>query len=282
MWEQMERSPVLAAPGSNDFTGLIANSTARTIGKDRRKLQVLSDDDANNLAERYIPLVRKIAGRYSGRGISFGELESAGLTGLVLASRKFDPTRGAFGAYAKHHIRGEILACFKPGKDALGFGRSDSLNVPVFKTDEGESIQAIDCLVDETPPPVCVDLSPLGERENRIVLGQAEGESLKETGQALAISGERVRQIKVEAHTKLRKANARKTKDNYPLAISPRDHEARRFRDEYLACDGKASALIRRRGYRAPSRALLPFKTVKYPCRTFSKAEIEAYKRGEI
>jgi RNA polymerase sigma factor (sigma-70 family) len=277
MWEQMERSPVLAAPGSNNFTGLIANSTARVIGTDGSKLQVLSDEDANDLCERYMPLVRKIAGRYCGRGINFGELESAGLMGLVHASRKFDPARGAFGAYAKHHIRGEILACFKPGKDAIGFGRSDSLNVRAFK-DDGESIQAIDCLIDERPPPLNPDLSNLeDERERRVVLGRVAGESLREIGCHRGLSGERARQIETRALTKLRK-----TKDNYPLRVAPRDQEARRFRDEYLACKGRFSALQNRRGQRPPSRALLPFRSVKYPCRTYSKAEIEAYERGEI
>jgi hypothetical protein len=61
MWGEMERSPALAAPGSNDFTGLIANSTAHTIGSEAEKFQALPDDQANNLCKRYRPLALKIA-----------------------------------------------------------------------------------------------------------------------------------------------------------------------------------------------------------------------------
>ena len=79
-----------------------------------------SDDEANDLCKRYVPLVRKIAGRYRDKGIHFGELESAGLAGLVRASRRFDPSRSVpFGGYAKPWIRGCILELFKPGKDAF-------------------------------------------------------------------------------------------------------------------------------------------------------------------
>ena len=41
MWEETQRSPMLAAPGSNDFTGLIASTTVKTIGQDGDKSQAL-------------------------------------------------------------------------------------------------------------------------------------------------------------------------------------------------------------------------------------------------
>ena len=39
MWEEMERSPALAAPGSNDFTGLIAKHNRQTIGAKAEKFK---------------------------------------------------------------------------------------------------------------------------------------------------------------------------------------------------------------------------------------------------
>ena len=134
MWEQGERNPVLAAPGSNDIGGLIAN----TSGREAEKVQVLSDEEANELCEKYLPLAYRTAGLYMGRGIAPDEVRSASLDGLFKASRRYDPQRGPFGPYARLWCKGEIRALFKPGKDALG--RSSSLNIPAFKDDDdGES-----------------------------------------------------------------------------------------------------------------------------------------------
>ena len=60
MWEEMERSPALAAPGSNNFGGLIASTTNASIGSKQRKVQPLSEEDENDLCERYRPLAFKI------------------------------------------------------------------------------------------------------------------------------------------------------------------------------------------------------------------------------
>jgi RNA polymerase sigma factor (sigma-70 family) len=273
MGEQMERSPALAAPGSKNCSGLIASSTITTRGREAGKVQVLSDKEANELCERYLPLAHKTAGLYTGRGVAPDEVRSASVAGLFEASRRYDPLRGPFGPYAKLWCKGEITALFKDANRH----RADSLSKPAFEEEsDGESF--FDRFVaDEATPAFTPDLSGLTEKEQRVVLGRAEGETLTEAGRALNLSAERVRQIETRAHNKLRK-----TKDGYPLGVAPRDHEARRFRDEYLACNGKFSALKHRRGYRKPSRELLPFRAVTYPCRSFSKAEIKAYERGEL
>ena len=134
MWGEVEvwgeiRSPVLAAPSFNDCVGLTATSTNLIVGEDDEDPQA-----ANDLCEKYKPLALKIARGYRGRGIPNDELRSAALLGLTVASRKFDPTRGAFGPYAKLWIKGELTRFFKPTADAMAFGRSESLNVPVRMT----------------------------------------------------------------------------------------------------------------------------------------------------
>jgi hypothetical protein len=72
MWE--ERSPALGAPGSNNYCGLIASSTSQSIGAKGPKLQALSEDDANDLCERYRPLAFSIAGKYLRRGVALDDL----------------------------------------------------------------------------------------------------------------------------------------------------------------------------------------------------------------
>src|SRR4029077_19145554 len=122
MWEgAMERNPALGAPGSNTYTGLIASSTNAISGSNPGKAQALSIEDVADLCVRYRPLAFSIAGKYINRGVDLDDLRSAGLFGLVLASKRFDPDRGiAFGGYAKHWIRGQILELFKPKGGAPG------------------------------------------------------------------------------------------------------------------------------------------------------------------
>src|SRR5262249_55601108 len=153
----MERSPVLAAPGSKDIGGLLASSTTRTSGRKARKVQVLSDEEANELCEKYLPLAYKTAGLYMGRGKSPDEVRSASVAGLFEASRRYDPERGPFGPYAKHWCKGEITALFKPGKDALG--RSFSADIPAFKGDDDSESFLDRKVADESVPGFNPDVS---------------------------------------------------------------------------------------------------------------------------
>jgi len=121
MWEETQRSPALAAPGSNNFVGLIASSTNKNIGERDVEIQGLSEREAHGLCEKYRPLARKIARTYKDRlnknrerYITFDDLCSASFLGLEIASRRFDPERGvSFAAYARPWIKGEITALFK-------------------------------------------------------------------------------------------------------------------------------------------------------------------------
>ena len=64
MWEgEMGRNPALGAPGSNNYTGLIASSTSREIGASSRKLQALTDEVANDTNRSLTRLPEAIAVR---------------------------------------------------------------------------------------------------------------------------------------------------------------------------------------------------------------------------
>ena len=61
-------------------------------------------------------LVHSCAGRFTGRGIEYEELYSAGCLGLVKACDGFDPQRGVcFSTYAVPVILGEIKKLFRDG-----------------------------------------------------------------------------------------------------------------------------------------------------------------------
>jgi RNA polymerase sigma factor (sigma-70 family) len=273
MYERQEgRNPVLDAPGSNNHSGLIASSTYENSGSIVSNFQGLSEEETNNLCERYLPLAYKTAGKYRDKGIDDDRLRSAALTGLFWASRGYNPQCGSFGAYAKPWIKGEVTALFKKEKKH----RAQSLDDPAFKKDEDAERILNRFVADEATPALTPDTSALTEKEERVVLGRVAGETLSETGKALNLSAERVRQIEARAHTKLRK-----TKDSYPLGVAPRDADARSFRDEYSACKGMVGVLARRKGYRRPTRELPPFRSVRYPCHRLSKEDIEAFKPQE-
>jgi len=219
---------MLAAPGSMDVTRL--STYANLIGPD--------DDDiqgANDLSKRYLPLARKIARSYGGRGISDGDLRSAAELGLTLGSRKFDPKCGAFGPYVSLWIKGEITKLFKSRADALA---SEATKISLdtrFDEESDETFTLHDVIADERTESPCPNLSGLSDRETRVVVGIVAGETLKELGSELGVSQERVRQINVAATKKLRKI---------PGRIA-------------LAC---IRDLTKRRGYHKPSRPLLPYK----------------------
>jgi RNA polymerase sigma factor (sigma-70 family) len=207
MWEETERSPALAAPGSNDYVGLCANSTAEIVGSKTSKVQALSDEDANNLALRFKPLAFSIAGRYRNKGVALDELRSVALLGLVKATKKFDSGRGIpFGSFAQHWVKGEILTLFKPTRDALSRGRALSLNAPVPSKNKEEDAPSefMDLVADESTPAISPDLTSLSGRERLVIEARLRGETLAEIGKDLGVSAERVRQLETRARPKIK------------------------------------------------------------------------------
>ena len=66
--------------------------------------------------QRNLGLVHSCDGRFTGRGIEYEELYSAGCLGLVKACDGFDPQRGVcFSTYAVPVILGEIKKLFRDG-----------------------------------------------------------------------------------------------------------------------------------------------------------------------
>jgi RNA polymerase sigma factor for flagellar operon FliA len=67
----------------------------------------------NEVIERSLPLVKSVAARMRlahGLHASFDDLYAAGVTGLLEAAERFDPSRGvAFTTFAYYRIRGAIL-----------------------------------------------------------------------------------------------------------------------------------------------------------------------------
>jgi RNA polymerase sigma factor (sigma-70 family) len=257
VWGEIDRRPMLAAPGFDNYSGSIASTTLQAIGSETHKVQGLSEKEIKDLCKAYQPLVVKIAARYSGRGIAFEDLKAAGELGLVRALRKFDPDLGfALGAYAQYWIWGEITAPFKPTADAMSAGRAISLETRLDdqKDDDGPRTIA-DTVADNSEPPDYspddIDVSGLTERERIVFLGRIkEGKTLKELGDQLGVSQERVRQIYEKAATKVRRNDIRRI-----------------FRED--------ATLRGRCCYKKPSHPLLPLNPRTYSGCVHTQDEIE-------
>ena len=80
----------------------------------RRYAEDRSPEARAELAERYLPLARSLAGRYQGRTESFDDLVQVASLGLVKAIDRFDPSVGKpFPSYAVPTILGELRRHFR-------------------------------------------------------------------------------------------------------------------------------------------------------------------------
>lgn len=77
----------------------------------------ISDSDKEDLIKSYLPLVKKVVHRLSGRlpkDVDVREMLNSGIIGLVDALEKYDPRHDTnFSTYAQFRIRGAILDSFR-------------------------------------------------------------------------------------------------------------------------------------------------------------------------
>jgi RNA polymerase sigma factor FliA len=81
------------------------------------KYKSISAQDKEDLIKNYLPLVKKVVHRLSGRlprDIDLREMLNSGIIGLVDALEKYDPKHETnFSTYAQFRIRGAILDSFR-------------------------------------------------------------------------------------------------------------------------------------------------------------------------
>lgn len=96
----------------------------------RRQIRLNRKQQAIVMAN--IPLVHDVAGMYSKRGLEYDDLVSEGMIGLMLAAKKYDPTRGTkFSTCAVPWIRREMRMAIKMQKQAVQI--PDNLFMPMTR-----------------------------------------------------------------------------------------------------------------------------------------------------
>lgn len=161
------------------------------------------------------PLVVSIAGRHAVPGVSMNELVGEGMLSLMAAVEKFDYTRGyrfstyAGWAIAKDFARKIPTEAQRPDRA----GGSDVEHVPYdFRRSALPDVASVEQAQNDL---IGVIESNLDERERFIILNhyaldtgviKKKPMTLKQIGEALGITKERVRQIELQALHKLRRS----------------------------------------------------------------------------
>jgi RNA polymerase sigma-B factor len=155
----------------------------------------MSEQERDQLIMRNAPLVRAIARRYAGRGMSYDDLVQTGYLGLIQAVDRYDSSRGVpLRAYAARTIEGEIMHLFRD--------RGWAVHVPRPLQDLGRRVKvARDTLAHK-----------LGRNPTTAELAEALGESVEQVTAAIdarrAYSAEPLADAGTDEHGDSRPADA--------------------------------------------------------------------------
>jgi RNA polymerase sigma factor (sigma-70 family) len=108
----------------------------RDFGQLRREGErepILSPEEIASMVQDYLPLVASQVDRVwlsPKIGLTREDLVSAGCYGLLLAARRFDPSRGVgFGVFARSHVQGALMHEINSAMQATGAHADDVLVV---------------------------------------------------------------------------------------------------------------------------------------------------------
>ncbi|MBV8358668.1 MAG: sigma-70 family RNA polymerase sigma factor [Deltaproteobacteria bacterium] len=103
----------------------------QSAADDDENRPILSSEEIASMVESYLPLAANEADRVwlsPKIGLTRDDLISAGCYGLLLAARRFDPSRGVgFGVFARSHVHGALMREINLAMSAAGAGADDVL-----------------------------------------------------------------------------------------------------------------------------------------------------------
>ena len=190
--------------------------TSRARAADMDKIEVLYEMAVkvkNQIVQSNLRLVVSIAKRHVMATEDFFQLVSDGNMSLIRAVEKFDYSRGnKFSTYASWAIMKNFARTI-PGefrqKDRF---RPTSEELFLSKEDQRTDQRALESLQLQREQRVSQILDNLDDREQRIIISRFgldyrhEPQTLKEVGEELGVTKERIRQIEARALSKLRQA----------------------------------------------------------------------------
>ena len=211
----------------------------RDIGRERlltpedeaelaRRTQAGDEAARRQLVSANLRFVVSVARTYVGRGVPLVDLVNEGNLGLVRAADRFDPSRGVrFISYAHFWVRRGMLQAIAGEAERRSPNDPAPKRLSLDDPIEGGACTLAELLPDErTPPPgahlirerlrhaIEASLTDLPPRERDVVrryfgLGDEQATNLGEIARDLAVSRERVRQLKERGLSRLRAGAAR-------------------------------------------------------------------------
>lgn len=172
----------------------------------------------NQVIEGVMPMVVGIAKRYQASGIELSELVSMGVEGVIKAADKFDPERGfAFTTYAVWWIQQVIRRYINQERSTIRLpnyvirktgGKSVPVE-PLLNYDVPDALLTLDGTDKKLDRSAVVEnvrtaITALPTREREIVKLRMRGATLKEIGERVGVTRERIRQVEMAAHARLR------------------------------------------------------------------------------
>jgi len=184
----------------------------------------LTPAERAELIESARPFARMIARFYLGRGLSFEDLESAAVDGLWKASRHFDQDRGTkFLTYAGRWCHQRVQKAIRDQKRfgmrmipvggrvriVIGKGRNTDPDAPaLFERAAARSAHPIEAIAGKEVWDRFMKLLTPRLRDVAF-LRYREGLTLEETGDALGVTRERIRQLEEQLLDRLKRAIVR-------------------------------------------------------------------------
>ena len=154
----------------------------------------------------YLPLVRALARRHARTDVGFDDLVQAGSVGLVTASRRYDPARGAFGPYAAATVDGEMRRYLRD--------RASTVRVPRREQARAHALRSVTA---GTPLRAAAEAAGLSLDEARLALAGASSTV------PLATLGDRE---SVEASDAIEACEQRALVEELLGALTPRERAA--------------------------------------------------------